>query len=372
MSGMSQASAVGEPTAKDTLSQLIARILAQLTLSAWLPSAGLVLLMMFVYELAGHVTLGFPASLIETFRSLSKIGFGGLSLMVIAIVVATMLSQAFAFGSIRILEGYWGTSPLGLYLAEIGSQRQASKHEQLRAEHVKLRTSAWKQVRAVLRPARAQIGRPIATAPRGSQPPRSRRVLPPFSVGMLDKLRERIVGTPANHDLDAGAALIVDEFEWEEFVDRYTVHRIRVTQNRLGDYPVLDSHLMPTRLGNILRRAEVQTGQPDVEHFVDRVFDSVRFSLQVTHDEQRSRLDLYCSLVFVQLFAVIPTVMAFGWTRQAWLVSLALALAGSYVAYLAALASARYYGATLVEIADELPEEEAAEPAADEVIPADG
>jgi hypothetical protein len=36
-----------------------------------------------------------------------------------------------------------------------------------------------------------------------------------------------------------------------------------------------------------------------VETMVQELFDDLPFSLRVEHDEQRTRLDLYCSMVFV-------------------------------------------------------------------------
>ena len=54
-------------------------------------------------------------------RRLGHLGFVGLGLLVALVVVLTMLTQAFEFEGIRILEGYWTPYPgvgwLGDFLA---------------------------------------------------------------------------------------------------------------------------------------------------------------------------------------------------------------------------------------------------------------
>jgi hypothetical protein len=109
----------GAKEAAATLSQLLARILQQLSLSAWLPSAALVLLLGFVFELgsvldAPHAKGSHHAhdagyAVGQAFGQLGRIGASGLVLMLATVVVLTMLTQAFTFESIRVLEGYWGT-----------------------------------------------------------------------------------------------------------------------------------------------------------------------------------------------------------------------------------------------------------------------
>ena len=73
----------------------------------------------------------------------------------------------------------------------------------------------------------------------------------------------------------------------------------------MSDYPRDASRVMPTRLGNVLRRYEVETGADDIERFVERVYRRLPFSMQLSHDEQRARLDLYCSMVFVLWFGAL-------------------------------------------------------------------
>lgn len=108
---------------------------------------------------------------------------------------------------------------------------------------------------------------------------------------------------------------------------------------------------MPTRLGNVLRHYEDLTGHEEVENLVDDVFDVLPFSLRLAHDEQRSRLDLYCSMIFV-LGAVGVVAISRFWIAH-WCYALAAAvicLIGARFCYRAGVASARAYGTILVTI----------------------
>ena len=75
--------------------------------------------------------------------------------------------------------------------------------------------------------------------------------------------------------------------------------------------------------------------------------------MQLSHDEQRARMDLYCSMVFVLWLTALTAMATFGW--WAWPYTLAgtvLAVLASVVAYRAAVASGRYYGSLLVGISE--------------------
>src|SRR5918995_4608544 len=90
-----------------TLSQLVARILEQLALSAWLPAAALALLTAFVLKLgtiisAPNASSSPGAALSQAFGELGKTSIGGIVLLVIVVVVLTMVTQAFSFESIRL------------------------------------------------------------------------------------------------------------------------------------------------------------------------------------------------------------------------------------------------------------------------------
>lgn len=345
---VSDSARIGDDTAKATLSQLFARILGQLSVTAWLPAAALVLTLLFAYVFAGQLNNNSSGALAAALEQLSSIQLGGMALVVVAIAATTMLTQAFAFAAIRWLEGYWGSGWLATALAHFGGWRQARVRRRLTIRYDKLLARAWSEVLAGMSRNPVENHRRAlrtTTDEDGVEPPK-------LTKAMIAKLQERIIGVKSNKRISESQAEIVANLDWEAYVGRPTLHRLRSIERRVQDYPHLANHVMPTRLGNILRRSEDLTGQYDVEEFVERVFSKLPFDLQLAHDEERSRLDLYCSMVFILWFAVIPTSVAFFPRWEAWPICLTAGALGSWICYSAALATARHYGAILVSISE--------------------
>ena len=93
---------------QESLSQLIARILDQLSVSAWLPAAALVFSLLFLGTL--HV----KKDVSKTIHDITRINAASLALLVGGVVITTMLTQAFEFEAIRLLEGYSRYSDIGI------------------------------------------------------------------------------------------------------------------------------------------------------------------------------------------------------------------------------------------------------------------
>ena len=266
---------------------------------------------------------------------LSNTGYGGLVILIMVIVVTTMLTQAFSFAAIRVLEGYWGPGSLFNWLTFKMSSHHKDVQGKLLIESARLTKEIWLQVEGPASQARRTNGDLI------------------FTTEMLSKLQERIDATFAGVHLTPDLARQVREYDWDKHVDPRLLQRHGAVEARLLDYPSNSNHVMATRLGNILRHHEDDTQQPDVEHFVERVYDALPFAMQLDHDEQRTRLDLYCSMVFVQVLAAVASCLAIGLNHWRYcLVIIGIALVGMLVAYLAAIASARYYGSILIRIAN--------------------
>jgi hypothetical protein len=86
------------------ISQFVAKALDQLSVTAWLPAT------MLVGNAAVLLALHKQGDL-QLLQAIDAVTHSPLGLLIasfIAIVLATMVSQAFAFETIRILEGYWG------------------------------------------------------------------------------------------------------------------------------------------------------------------------------------------------------------------------------------------------------------------------
>jgi hypothetical protein len=76
-----------------------------------LPSAALVLLLDFISHLGTVLDSNshrlHPADVVgATLADMGRIGISGAALLIIAVVALTMLTQAFAFEAIHMLEGY--------------------------------------------------------------------------------------------------------------------------------------------------------------------------------------------------------------------------------------------------------------------------
>lgn len=333
--------------ASETISQLLAKILNQLSLSAWLPSAALVLIVAFILVLGANLQPTAPTSpetgavvthrprswtfgdvISQTFASIGHTSFGAITLLILIIVVATMITQAFSFEAIRFLEGYWGVNPFIDRLAGKLCTWHQDRHASLLGQHARLQAETWKQVRLGARKAK-------------------------FSKEMIAHLKQTVLGTYAEEPLSAEERATVADFDWQARVDAGTLRLLRNVEKRLTDYPREGSYVMATRLGNVLRRHEVETGEKDIETLVERIYHLLPFDMRLSHDEQRARLDLYCSMVFVLWLSALVAFARFGWWSWHYTASFAVAsIIGSLIAYRAAIASARYYGALLEGIAE--------------------
>ena len=95
---------VSEDKASQTLSQFIARVLNQLALSAWLPAAALVLSAIYVFQLAGVLDEDLPEpsplqALGLAGQRIGETNIGGAVVIIAAVVVLTLVTQAFTFES---------------------------------------------------------------------------------------------------------------------------------------------------------------------------------------------------------------------------------------------------------------------------------
>ena len=140
-----------KPKPTETLSQFIARVLDQLSLSAWLPSAALVLAMDFIVQLSLVLDAKRTGPIDTIGGVLSRIsatGVGGAVLLVVAIAVLTLLTQAFSFEAIRLLEGYWGTAKAVEWVAKHRVRRHADRRRKLYEHRNVLTAKAWEDAKA--------------------------------------------------------------------------------------------------------------------------------------------------------------------------------------------------------------------------------
>jgi hypothetical protein len=339
-----QAASAEADRGKESLSQFLARVFDQLSLSAWLPAGALVLLLAFVIQLGTALEQAAPADapaspVVRALQSIAGISLGGALLLIAAVVVLTMVTQALSFEAIRVLEGYWGINRLAERLAQwrCGRHRRSCRKLDQRLQH--LTEQAWDEAARGLQRLnddRADQGKPLLVPP---------NVLAALRAEVLDK--ERPVAL--TEDEDELLEQVGDR--WEDWAPAETRRRIVNVRKRLYDYPG-PNRMLPTRLGNVLRRHEDETGAAQVETLVQRVFDQLPASLKTEHDEQRTRLDLYCSMVFVLAITVAIAIGRFSADHPWYAIgALASGSAGIWLMYRAAVATARAYGGLLLRIA---------------------
>ncbi len=225
------------------------------------------------------------------FTSLSTPSLGQLGTLLVASMVVALALHPLQFGMVQLMEGYWGTSPIGLGLARV----------RITAHLRRLTSLERTQTRAAKR---------------------------------REQLEESGPGTP-----DAAAA-----HRWAEAEARRLA----------SQYPFEREDVMPTMLGNALRRYEQMAGQPYELNIV-----STAGHLLLVADprdtayvrDQRTQLDLAVRLCVSSaiLTAIMVVLLApTGW----WLLLAAAPYVLALMFYRGACTVAREYGASLQTLVD--------------------
>lgn len=311
---------------RESFSELVARILDQLSLSAWLPAAAVVFSTLFLVNVR-HAEGQISGAL----ESIGAFNVPDVVLIIVAIVVGTVFTQAFEFEAIRFLEGYWGPRRVVSFVADLRCRH-----------HIKTRDRLGRRLEDETKRA-VESARSVILAP---DPPLIERRL-------VDIIEANALGYPLDAPDDEIAAAV--PVPWEQYADPSAVRRMEDLGTRVLNYPPEDHRVLPTKLGNTLRAHEARataTSSGNLEGWVMRRFHRLPGGLQVAHDQHRTRLDLYCSMVFVSAVmgaAGLALLWKFGWAHRLFVVAVAFAV--GWLLYRAAVASARAYGTVLETIA---------------------
>lgn len=331
-------------SARESLSQFVARVLDQLSVSAWLPSGAFVLGLVFIFQMleARRVSAGTGLSddARAALQGMAQIDLSQIVLLLIAIIVLTIATQAFAFEAIRTLEGYWGTWRLVEYVAGLRSRRFANARRILDERYAELTRSAWQSARTSLESLQRELEK---TSPDDAW----------ITPNVLAVVGAAAIGEeqPSKIRLNAREQEVRQSLSWTNYATAELLRRRVNVDKKRRDYPQ-SGRSLPTRLGNILRAHEDETGEPEVEGFVQRVFDDLPKSMRDDHDDQRSRLDLYSSMVFVVGvvgFIAVVAIAPSDTVDAGWCAGVTILL--MWIMYRAALSSARAYGFLLVSMA---------------------
>ena len=314
------------------LSQLLSKVLEQLNISAWLPAAMLVGNLALLLQLHSNHKFDITRAL----KDLTEKPLGTLIVLVFSLLLATIVTQAFEFEIIRLLEGYVSsTHGVIQSVTALRIRRHERKRSGLEDKRRKSERAAFMQAREVM------LSLPGA-----------------YERAVLDFIEDDVYQRPQKRVPTPAVARMIDETDWRKHLPSDVLYQMDCIDSRLDSYPE-SNRLLPTRLGNVLRAAEDKLplgDDEDLEGFVIRRYDEIPSSLKDEHKDYRTRLDMYCSLVLV--FAALSSL------ALALLISVAPAwgtglFVGAYavmacVCYEAAIASARGYGEALQEIGRKL------------------
>lgn len=263
------------------------------------------------------IAAGAPANRPEPARalaSLSDVGFADAGFLLVAVLTTGIVLQPFLFTVTQLLEGYWGTSNA----ASRAMKRSTSRH-----------------LKRALRLERNSLAAGDLLDPADKD---------------YDK-HELLPNLLAQDDLWTHQ----EEATWEEkrqaLLFESLAHRIkRQESERLrARYPGDLREVMPTRLGNVLRRFEREAGSAyglDAIVVTGLLAQIVDPRLREFHDDARTGLDLAVQMILMWI-AISAIGLVLLWRYDAWLAIPAATSALAVVSYRGAVHSAEAYGEAL-------------------------
>lgn len=236
-------------------------------------------------QASGNVADGLP-TILDSARGL---GVGGAAVLVLAVLLAAVLVRPFQIAAVQALEGYWASSWLTF-------------PEQLAIERHRRR--------------------------------RSMAVWGVTQVGVSEK-------TPANRTFAEVTRYLRQNAQNKRWEDR--AHRV------LDGYPLDQAYLLPTALGNILRRAELSAGERyglGTVGMYPRLYPHLSARLDTQMSVELNLLDVSAALVFV--FAGSATASApLVWRLDGWSLLPVAFVVGAAVAYRGARRAAGFLAVLL-------------------------
>ena len=247
----------------------------------------------YVYLL---VKTGAWGGAVDWSAAVSQFHLGDLALLATASFAVALALHPLQFAMIQVLEGYWGTTA------------PARRFAVLRIMHHRRRSQFLTDRSA-------------------------------YALSELARMPERDRPSHRSASLAAvEAALVNDE-----------------SRRLQASYPVKKEHILPTRLGNALRRYEMTAGSPygiDVIPSLPRIA-MVSQPAEIDYlQNQRMQMELAVRTAVLAMVAALITV-AFMWRHQGWLLVALVPYAAAYASYRGAVTVAHGYGtamAVLVEL----------------------
>lgn len=245
------------------------------------------LYVLFVYLLAASGSWHHPPDWNRAFVSLGHLGVDGIALLTFIGVGLGIFIHPIQFAIVQFFEGYWGTRSIPQTIRHQRIVRYQRLCERLNRDRssTQIQLDSWKRAG-------------LKTTLSARAPVRSRR-------DEADRVRYMF---PANLD-----------------------------------------EVMPTRLGNILRRAESKAGsQYGIEAL--QVVPQLLLIAPANHidyvNDQRSQLDLAVRMTFISALAAV-TAIIFLWPDGAWVLIALIPYGLAYLSYRGSIVAAGHYGAAL-------------------------
>lgn len=249
--------------------------------------------------------------------ALEHLNLAEVGIIAVGIVALGLALHPLQFGVTQLLEGYWGTSKwsrramersTALHLQAWWRLERFAREEQWKADDADTAISAVDKVESLAN----EIG-----------------VFTPDLLKALDAERQRLDEVALPHRIGA-----------------------QEMTRALSKYPEERKDLMPTRLGNMLRRYERLAGEPyglDAVTVTGPIVQVVDETLREYHDDARSDLDLAVRMVFVWAFTSVVALCLL-WRYEVWLVVPLLTTGLAYISYRGAVAAAEAYGEALMAL----------------------
>jgi hypothetical protein len=244
------------------------------------------LYVVFVYVLITSNAWHHSPDWSRAFTSLERLGFGGIAVLALLSIALGVIIHPVQFAMVQFFEGYWGNTRIA----------QAIRSQRIRRYQLLCQDLTNKQVDAVEQVSSLQ------------------------EAGVVDAVAR------------TAALSRLGEAE-----------RVRETFPRKLD------QVMPTRLGNALRRAEAQAGSQynlDALQAVPHILLIAPTSHVEYVSDQRSQLDLAVRMTFMSGLAS-ATAILFLWHRHLWMLIALIPYMLAYLSYRGSVIAAGHYGSAL-------------------------
>jgi len=304
------------------LSEYLTRILDQLSPSSWLPAIMVVANVAVLMQLCSQRNFDIGHAI----TTLTKAPVGTLIVLILAIVLTSVVTQAFAFSVIRVLEGYWGSRRLLIAWSNLLTRYHVRRLARLAGRFDRYEREAFNAARDQM----------LANG------------VPRHIAEILDRQQS---GDSVDR-YDPAMVAHAEGLGWRRFTPPELLHKMDATQSLLDEYP-RPHRILPTMLGNTLRSREDQLEREPsepLEEYVLRRYSAMSPDLWTQHRRARSQLDIYCllTLIFGALAALSPAALFLRTSNVPGALCFAVGYAVlSVISYRAAIVCARGYTSVL-------------------------